>query len=145
IVVPRVECFVNGEEFFVMDVIVELQSGVGLGVEHDWAEFVIWAADGKDAGDSIVRGVSLNNDRGIRHPMSQDWSRGEGIFQTLESGQNNDVGMIIDETVVEVGEAEEGRDVLNFPRFWPIGNGFDFAGRHDKNYNRGVIAQTTRD
>ncbi|KIK99343.1 hypothetical protein PAXRUDRAFT_790281, partial [Paxillus rubicundulus Ve08.2h10] len=95
----------DGEEFFVMGVIVELQSGEGPGVE----------SDGKDASDGIVKGIGLNNDRGIWHPMSKNWSGGEGFFQVLESrpafvrevpqsiflgeaGEwNNNVGIIKDE------------------------------------------------
>ncbi|KIK76764.1 hypothetical protein PAXRUDRAFT_168812, partial [Paxillus rubicundulus Ve08.2h10] len=117
IVAPRAECFVNGKEFFVMGVIVELWSGPGPGIECDQAEFVIQAVDGKDAGNGIAGG--------IRNPMSQNGSRGEGIFQMLESraafvrevpqsifpsevGEwNNDVGIIINEVAVEVGKTEE--------------------------------------
>ncbi|KIK78856.1 hypothetical protein PAXRUDRAFT_162881, partial [Paxillus rubicundulus Ve08.2h10] len=148
VVAPGVECFMDGEEFFVMGVIVEFQSGEGPGVECNQAEFVIRAVDGKDAHDGIVGGASLNDDRGVRHPMSQNRSGGEGIFQTPESRaafvrevprsifpseaseQNNNVGIIENEVAVEVGETEEGLDVSDFPRFWPISDSFDFVGGH---------------
>ncbi|KIK85508.1 hypothetical protein PAXRUDRAFT_152700, partial [Paxillus rubicundulus Ve08.2h10] len=107
VLAPGAKCFVDGKEFFVMGVIVEFRSGEGLGVEHDWAEFVIRAADGKDASNGIVGGVSLNNDRGVRHPVRQKRSRGEGIFQVPESGWNNNVRVVINETTIEVGETEE--------------------------------------
>ncbi|KIK75127.1 hypothetical protein PAXRUDRAFT_173708 [Paxillus rubicundulus Ve08.2h10] len=52
-----------------------------------------------------------------------------------EAGErNNNVRIIIDETAVEVGEAKEGLDVLDFMRFWPIRNGFDFVGGHSQAY-----------
>ncbi|KIK76939.1 hypothetical protein PAXRUDRAFT_168338, partial [Paxillus rubicundulus Ve08.2h10] len=113
VVVPGAKCFVDGGEFFVMSVIVEFQSSEGSGVEHDQAEFVIRATDGKDASNGVVGGISLNDDRGIRHLMHQHRSRGEGIFQAPESRaafigeRNNDVGVVINEMMVEFGETEE--------------------------------------
>ncbi|KIK76502.1 hypothetical protein PAXRUDRAFT_169742, partial [Paxillus rubicundulus Ve08.2h10] len=148
---PGAECFVDGEEFFVMSVIVEFQSSEGPGVECDWVEFIIWAVDGKDASDGVVGDVSLNDDRGTRHPMSQNGSRGEGIFKTPESRvafigevpwsvfpceaseQNNNVGIIENEVVVEVDKnynRAEGLDVSDFPRFQPISDSFDFVSGH---------------
>ncbi|KIK75997.1 hypothetical protein PAXRUDRAFT_74074, partial [Paxillus rubicundulus Ve08.2h10] len=146
--VPGVECFMDGEEFFIMGVIVEFQSGEGLGVECDRAEFIIWAVDGKDTSDGVVRGVSLDNDRGIRNPMSKNGSGSEGIFQVPESGaafigevprsvfpsevskQNNNVRIIEDEAAVEVGKTKEGLDVSDFLRFQPISDSFDSVSRH---------------
>ncbi|KIK92060.1 hypothetical protein PAXRUDRAFT_148141, partial [Paxillus rubicundulus Ve08.2h10] len=145
---PGVECFVDGKEFFVMGVIVGFRSSEGPGVGGDWAEFIIQAADGKDASDGIVGGIGLNNDRGVRHPMSQNGSGGEGVFQTLESrvafigevpqsifpGEvsewNNNAGIIENEAAVEVGKTEEGLDVSDFPRFRPISDSFDFVSGH---------------
>ncbi|KIK79549.1 hypothetical protein PAXRUDRAFT_161063, partial [Paxillus rubicundulus Ve08.2h10] len=146
VMAPGVECFMDGKEFLVMGVIVELQSGEGLGVEHDWAEFIIQAVDGKISND-IVGGVGLNDDRGTRNPMSQNRSRGEGIFQALESGAaffgevpqsvflsevgewNNNVRIIIDEAAVEVGKTKEGLDV------------FDFVSRHSQATRREEVSE----
>ena len=36
----------------------------------------------------------------------------------------------MDELTIEVHESEEGLDVLNFPWFWPVGNGLNFLRRH---------------
>ncbi|KIK81462.1 hypothetical protein PAXRUDRAFT_156070, partial [Paxillus rubicundulus Ve08.2h10] len=103
VMAPGAKCFLDGEELFVMGVIVEFRSGEGPGVEHNQA------ADGKDASDGVVRGISLNDDRGVRHPMCQNRSGGEGIFQVPESRAafNNNVGVVINETTIEVGETEE--------------------------------------
>ncbi|KIK74725.1 hypothetical protein PAXRUDRAFT_174858, partial [Paxillus rubicundulus Ve08.2h10] len=118
VVVPGAECFMDGKEFFVMGVIVELQSSKGPGVECNW--------------------VKLN------------WSRGEGVFQALESGvafigevpwsifpgeageQNNDVRIIENEVVVEVGGTEEGLHVFDFLRFWLISDSSDIVGGHSQ-------------
>ena len=50
-----------------------------------------------------------------------------------EAGQwDDDVGVVVDESSVEIGEAEEGLDVLDFARFGPILNDLDFCGIHCK-------------
>ena len=42
----------------------------------------------------------------------------------------------MDESTVEVRESEEGLNVLNFPRFRPIGNGLNFLCRHGESVGR---------
>ena len=42
----------------------------------------------------------------------------------------------MDELTVEVRESEDGLDVLNFPRFWPIGDGLNFLHRHGESVRR---------
>ena len=49
---------------------------------------------------------------------------------------NNDVGVVVDESMVEVCKSKEGLNVLNFPRFWPIGNGLNFLHRHGESVGR---------
>ncbi|KIK78553.1 hypothetical protein PAXRUDRAFT_163699, partial [Paxillus rubicundulus Ve08.2h10] len=108
VMVPGAKCLVDGKEFFVMGVIVEFRSGEGPGVECDRAEFDIRAADGKDASDGIVRGVSLNDDRGIRHPMPAFVGEvPQGIFVSEASERNNNVRVVINEMTIEVGKTEE--------------------------------------
>ncbi|KIM55585.1 hypothetical protein SCLCIDRAFT_134350 [Scleroderma citrinum Foug A] len=82
--------------------------------------------------------------------MSEDWSRGKGLLQEVESGativsefprsvfagkpceRNNNVRVVVDESTVEVHESEEGLDVLHLPWFWPIRDGLNFLCRHGK-------------
>ena len=81
---PCLETLMYSEEFLVMGVIVKFQSCHGLGEERNWPEFFIWAADGKNSSNGIVRSISLNQKWSIRNVVGEDWSRGEGIFKMLE-------------------------------------------------------------
>jgi len=82
--------------------------------------------------------------------VSKDRSRGEGLLQEVKGGATiltkiprnvfagkpreryNNVGVVENETTVEVCKTEEGLDVLHLAGFWPVGDGFDFVGRHGK-------------
>ena len=46
--------------------------------------------------------------------------------------RNDNVGVVVNETSVEVCKSKEGLDVLHFPWFWPIGDGLNFLHRHGK-------------
>jgi hypothetical protein len=70
IVSPDTEGFKNGKEFFVVGVVVQFGRGEGTGVESDRMYFIGVVGDGENGTESIVGGVSLNNDRTIRDPMS---------------------------------------------------------------------------
>ncbi|KIM67511.1 hypothetical protein SCLCIDRAFT_107914, partial [Scleroderma citrinum Foug A] len=50
--------------------------------------------------------------------------------------RNDYVGVVMDESMVEVRESKEGLDVLHFPWFWPIGDGLDFLCRHGESIGR---------
>jgi len=118
-----------------------------VGVEHNRL-FTIGASDGENTSNSIVRGISFNGERSIGDPMSKDRSGGKGLLQGVESratligeiprrslvGQvgerNNNVGVIMNEVMVEVGKSEERLDVLDFVGFWPVLNSLDLLRRH---------------
>ena len=86
--------------------------------------------------------------------MSENRSGGKSLLQEVESRatvigeflrsvfagklceRNNDVGVVVDETTVEVHKSEEGLNVLNFPRFQPVGNGLNFLCRHRESIRR---------
>ena len=70
IVLPDMEGFKNSKEFFVMGVVVQFWRGEGTGVESDRMYFIRVIGDGENGTECIVGGVSLNNDRTIRDPMS---------------------------------------------------------------------------
>jgi len=57
---PSFESFKNREEFFVMHIIVEFKSRKSPGVESNRVQFTIGSHDGKDSGECIFRGISLN-------------------------------------------------------------------------------------
>ena len=49
---------------------------------------------------------------------------------------NDDVGVVVDESTVEVHESEEGLNVLNFLQFRPIRNGLNFLRGHGESVRR---------
>ena len=51
---PGPEGLMNGQQFLIMGIIVELQSGQGPRVVHDGANLFIQTTDGEDASDGIV-------------------------------------------------------------------------------------------
>jgi len=125
-----------------------------VGVEHNWSEFTIGASDGENTSNSIVRGISFNGEQSVGDPMSKDQSGGKGLLQGVESratligeiprrsivGQagerNNNVRVIMNEAMVEVGESKERLDVLDFAGFWPVLNSLDLLWRHGEALQR---------
>ena len=113
-------------------------------------ELRIGANDGQNASNGIVQGVGLDHKWSVRNPMSKDWSGGKGLLQEVESGvtiisefprsvfagklceRNDDVGVVVDESTLEVHEFEEELDVLHLLWFWPIGDGLNFLHGHGK-------------
>ena len=154
VVSPVLEGFEDGQELLVMGIIVQLRGGQSPRIIGYWLELRIDANNGQNASDGIVRGVGLDHKRSVRNPMSEDRSRSEGLLQEVESRvtvigefprsvfagephkRNNNVGVVVDESTVEVCESKEGLDVLNFLQFWPVGNGLDFLCRHRESIGR---------
>src|SRR6266581_4453955 len=82
--------------------------------------------------------------------MCQDGGRHEGVFEKMESGTtvirenprgpfagevrqgDHNVGVLVDETLVEVCEAKEQLNVLDLTGFGPVLDGFHFLGGHGK-------------
>ena len=58
------------------------------------------------------------------------------VFAGKPRERNDDVGVVMDESTVEVRESEEGLDVLNFPHFRPVGDGLNFLHRHGESVRR---------
>jgi len=55
--------------------------------------------------------------------------------------RNNNVGVIMNEAMVEVGKSEERLDVLDFAGFWPVLNSLDLLQRHGEALQREAVAQ----
>jgi len=81
VVKPDSEGFVDSEQFLIMDVVIQFRGGEGSGVERHRMEFAIFGHNGKNCGEGVVRGVSFNDNRPVRDPMSKDGSRGKGFLQ----------------------------------------------------------------
>src|SRR5882724_13452380 len=73
VVTPLSEGLKDGEQLFVVDLIVELSRLHAVGVECDWVDVAIIGGDLRDdRSDHIVRSVSFNNNGVIRVEMCQD-------------------------------------------------------------------------
>ena len=66
-----------------MDIVVEFCGRKHPGVKCTWMDSVI-EAYGDDGSESIVRSVSLNDNRNVRDPLGQRRSRGEGLLEGVE-------------------------------------------------------------
>ena len=64
-----------------MYVVVELWGSESLGVKSNQVLGVIRRDDQENGSESIVEGVSSEEDLCIRNPMSQYWCSGEGFFE----------------------------------------------------------------
>ena len=147
VMMPYFECFENGEQFFVMDIVVELRWGKSLRVKGNWMDFTIgWKYGGKDGSEGIVQGIYFNDKWRAWNTVGQDWHSGEGFLQGHEGGvaligevpscsftsetseRNSDFGVFQNKTLIEIGKAQEGLDVFNLSGFGPILNDLDFVG-----------------
>ena len=153
VMLPVLEGLEDGQQLLVMGIIVQLRGGQSLQIISYQLEFGIGTDNGQDASDGIVQGVSLDHKQSIGNPMSEDRSRSEGL-QEVESGatiigefprsvfvgkpceRNDNVGVVMNETTVEVCESEEGLNVLNFLQFQPVRNGLNFLCRHRESVGR---------
>src|SRR5882672_10869394 len=54
---------------------------------------------------------------------------------------NCDFGVSVNETMVEVGETEEGLNVLDFPRFGPILDNMDLVRGHGEAFGRQHVSK----
>ncbi|KIM66076.1 hypothetical protein SCLCIDRAFT_111444 [Scleroderma citrinum Foug A] len=139
---PVLEGLKDGQQLLVMGIIVQLR-GRQIGTNN-----------GQNAGDSIVQGISLDHQQSVGNPMSENRSKGKSLLQEVESRatiisefprsvfvgklheRNNDVGVVMDESTVEVRECKEGLDVLNLLQFQPIRDGLNFLHGHRESIRR---------
>ena len=78
---PDFECFKYHEQFFVMDVVVELGRGEGPRVKSDWMNFTInWRYGGKDSSEGVVQSICFDDKWCAQNPVSQDQCSGEGLL-----------------------------------------------------------------
>ena len=90
--------------------------------------------------------------------MSKDRSGSEGFLEAVEgcsagiievpvgtfAGEpgewNSDLGIVLNEMVVEISKSKEGLNVFDFMRFWPILNSLDFVSSHGQTIRREDVA-----
>jgi hypothetical protein len=73
VLMPVLEGLKDGEEFLVISVIVEFHRINGVGMESDRVDFTVGGVNGEDGHKSIVQGIHLDHDLGVRHPMGEEW------------------------------------------------------------------------
>src|SRR5882724_8599901 len=82
VVAPLLEGLEYGEQFLVVDLVVELRWLHAVGVECNWVDVAIVGRDlGDDRSNCIVRSVSLNHNGVVRVEMRQDGGLCEGRFE----------------------------------------------------------------
>ncbi|KIO14427.1 hypothetical protein M404DRAFT_121029, partial [Pisolithus tinctorius Marx 270] len=100
----------------------------GVRVECNWPDLAITTGDGQNTSYGIVRCISLNSNRSI-------WGSSEGLLEFIERlvallrkipGSTFACQLVKDEPAIEVGEAQEGLNVLYLPGLRPVADSFDF-------------------
>src|SRR5882724_8105158 len=127
-----------------MDIVIEFRGRKCPGMECNRVQVAIGSRNGKDSGECIVRGISLNCNLSVWDPMGKDRSCGESLVKCFKgrmalirempggtlSGkthkQDCDFRMSINEMTVEIGKAEEGLNILDFLWCWPILDDMNF-------------------
>jgi len=89
----------------------------------------------QDASNSIVRGMSFHDDRGVWNEVSEDRHSDEGMLESIErmltvlrevpksiflgepGKRDHNVRVVEYKLAVEIGKAQEGLDVLHLSRF----------------------------
>ena len=80
VVLPVLEGLEDGQELLVMGIIVQLRGGQSLRIVSNGSELRIGTNNGQNAGNGIVRGVGLDHKQSVGNPMSENWSRSEGLL-----------------------------------------------------------------
>jgi hypothetical protein len=142
-----------------MDIVIQLGGVECSGVERNGMYFGVSGDDRKDGSDSIVGGISLNDELSVGDPMGKDGSGGERFLQSFKGlstvlrkvprnaftgeacKRNNDGGVMMNETTIEVCKTEEGLDVLDRARFGPVANDFNLVDIHLETFRRKNISE----
>jgi hypothetical protein len=115
--------------------------------------------EGEDGGKGIVGSVCFHYELGIWNPMCEDRSCGESLLECIEGcltilgkipfdvllsqshEQNCDIGVVMDESSIEVGKPKERLDVFHFTGYRPLLDGLDLVGGHGKAVRREDISE----
>jgi hypothetical protein len=81
---PVFEGLKDCKKFLVVSVIVEFRRIKGAGMESNGVNFAIGGVNGEDGSESIVRGIRLNHDLGVRHPMGEQWCMCEFLLEFVK-------------------------------------------------------------
>jgi hypothetical protein len=53
-------------------------------MESDRVNFAIREVNGEDGSESIVQGIHLDHNLGVRHPMGKEWYMGKFLLEPVE-------------------------------------------------------------
>ena len=138
VMTPDFEAFKDGKKLLVVGVIVALSVSEGTGMEGNQVDVTIGSDSGNNAGQGIIRGISLNKDQIVGGPMCEDGSFSEGLLDSAKclitlvtpvpgcafvgkaSEGNNNVGIIEYKVSVKVCKSQEGLNLLNCLRSGPF-------------------------
>jgi hypothetical protein len=157
---PNLECLEDRKEFLIVDVVVEFRSGECLGVKSDRMYFTIVRGDeGEDGRTGIVGSVCFHYELGVRNPKCEDRSCGECLLECVEGcltilgkvpfgvlpsqsrERNCDIGVVMDESSIEVGKPKERLDIFHFTGYGQLLDGLDLVGSHGKAVQREDISE----
>src|SRR5882672_6903234 len=122
---PDFEQLIDSKELLVICVVIELCRGQSSGMKHDGVHRTVLQLVGQYSSDHIVGSVGFKDDLLVRLPMNQARGHSEHSLEVVEvfpaalvklpfdvfpsqsrEGHDN-VGVVVDETVVEIGEPKE--------------------------------------
>ena len=84
VMMPYTESFENGQEFFIMSVVVQLGGAKGVGMKSHRMNFTIISNNRENCHQGIVRSIGFNDDLLVRNPMGEDGSSGEGNLKFIK-------------------------------------------------------------
>jgi hypothetical protein len=84
VLMPVFEGLKNHEKFLVVSVVVEFHRIKRVGMESDGVNFTIRGVNGEDGSESIVQGVHLDHDLGVRHLMGEEWCMCEFLLEFVK-------------------------------------------------------------
>lgn len=151
---PNTKSFEDGEEFFVVGIVVQFGGSERAGVEGDRMDFGVRYNDRKDSCNCVIRSVCFENERSTGNEVCEDRSGDESLFERIEgfktffvevpfdgfSGEADKrkdyVGVMTDESPIKVGKPQERLDVLHFAGFRPVLDNLDFSRIHSQTVRR---------
>src|SRR6266511_4712604 len=117
-------------------------------------QLIVFRDNGENGGESVARGISLNDNQAVWNPMCEYRRSGKCFLKhgkshvclvgklecdsfAGESGeQYNNVGIVENEAMVKISEAEEGLHILYFLHLGPILNNLNFRLFHGETRGR---------
>ena len=143
-----------------MNIVVQLSTRKGVGVESNGMKFAIQVVHGKNCHKCVIRSVGFHDQGLIGNLVHEDQSRSERFLEKFDSGAafwgeipcstfpcelGCDFQVVVNELPIEVGEAKEGLYVFDLPRFRPLLDNLDFfIGNYQTKVNQDISKELYR-